>query len=96
MVLLIPLAVLLFLATPFAMSGYRHYWKAALGVELIIAGFAGYLWSLPIDPAEDFEIAQAWRLFVLCVASCCGLAFIAGYCVSRFSRPLQNGKEELE
>lgn len=84
MSLLIPLAILAFLISPFAISGYRRAWRGPAVLLVFLALYTAFvcLQPIPADMQESDKLgAAAWRAILLFVlfgsvfALAVGLAF---------------------
>ena len=86
MSLLIPLAILAFLVSPFCISGYRRAWRGPAVLLVVLALYTALVWlqPIPVDMQETDKLgAAAWRVILLLVlfggvfALAVGLAFSA-------------------
>jgi hypothetical protein len=92
--------ILLFLGLvllPFFALGLKRVWVVAAPIWVAVTAYAIFVWTLPIDPAEDWQMASFWRMVLL--ASVVGSvgAFAAGLIVAYFkSRGRGQSKTDLE
>jgi hypothetical protein len=85
MSVLIPVAILAFFVSPFALAGFRRAWRGATAALVLLALYTAFAWSRP-TPAyfdeQDQLGAAAWQMILLAVVSCGAIAFAAGFAVS--------------
>ena len=82
------LAFLLFglVVTPFFVLGVKRLWLVAAAFWLPVVIYAAYVWTLPFDPTEDVQMAEAWRMILLAVVVMGLAAFVAGMIARQFAR----------
>jgi hypothetical protein len=96
---LIPLTILAFLISPFALSGFRRAWRGATVVLVVLAFYTAFAWSRPIPAYFDEQDqlgAGAWQMMLLTVVTCGAVAFVGGYAASLLrSRHRRKARDEL-
>ena len=97
MSVLIPLGILAFFVSPFALAGFRRAWRGAAAVLLFLTLYAAWAWSQPIPALYDRQDqlgAAAWRGIVSVILAGGSLGFAAGFALSalfrRYSREVAN------
>ncbi|MEQ7873376.1 hypothetical protein ABDK56_05155 [Sphingomonas sp. ASV193] len=55
-------------------------------IELLILGYAAFLWTLPINSADDVQMQQLWRLMVYGAAIMLAAVFLSGLIASKLAQ----------
>jgi hypothetical protein len=85
MSVLIPLVIIAFFATPFAISGFRRAWRGAAIILVLWALYTAYAWlrPLPADIQETDRLgANAWRMILLILWVAAAAAYASGFALS--------------
>ena len=85
MSLLIPLGVIAFFSAPFAISGFRRYWRGAGIVLVLLTLYTTYVWlrPVPVDMQETDKLgAAAWSMILLTLSVAATVAFASGFALS--------------
>lgn len=90
---LILLAIVGFLISPFAVSGYRRKWRAAAAVFAILAICTAAVWLRPLPPSFDDQDqmgAETWQMILLVLTIASAFAFTSGLAVSALASKQRN------
>ena len=97
MSVVIPLAILAFFISPFALAGFRRAWRVAVAVWLLLGVYTAVLWSHPIPSYYDEQDqlgAAAWKAIVSAVLAGGALGFAAGFALSALLARHRRGRRQ--
>ena len=84
--LFLALVFLAVVGMPFFALGLKRLWIVAAVFWIPATSYAAYVWTLSIDPAEDWQMAQLWRMILLAVVVTALTAFVGGMLSAQFGR----------
>jgi len=97
MSVVIPLAILAFFISPFALAGFRRAWRVAVAVWLLLGVYTALLGFHPIPSYYDEQDqlgAAAWKAIVSVVLAGGALGFGAGFAVSAMLARHRRGRRQ--